>query len=215
MSGLPAPGTVISASRPWETADDSPDVLADLYVNFHQFDQVEFMIFKDRLSAAILVATSTRQSVDNVKAQFEQQRKDGSHQVPGWEGESDMVLDEKLFIVENAQEISIGATMLTAVAALESLLKDLAPDGEKSRDGLNQLVKAFVLRHDATSDEENKIMAMVSKVRKRRNTFAHKLTGSYRATEELEFKFDIASMQDTVFTVGEIAIALKTLIADQ
>ena len=71
-------------------------MLADLYVNFHQLDQVEFMIFKDRLRAAILVANSTRQSVDNVKAQFEQQRKDGSHQVPGWEGESDMVLDEKL-----------------------------------------------------------------------------------------------------------------------
>ena len=51
-------------------------MLADLYVNFHQLDQVEFMIFKDRLRAAILVANSTRQSVDNVKAQFEQQRKE-------------------------------------------------------------------------------------------------------------------------------------------
>ena len=34
----------------WEPADDNPDMLADLYLNFHQFDQVEFIVFKDRLS---------------------------------------------------------------------------------------------------------------------------------------------------------------------
>src|SRR5829696_3634939 len=61
----------------WETADYSPEMLAELYVNFHQFDQVEFMVFKDRLSAAILVANSTRQSVARVRAEFEQQKKDG------------------------------------------------------------------------------------------------------------------------------------------
>ncbi|OBJ53409.1 hypothetical protein [Mycobacterium sp. 1423905.2] len=199
----------------WETADYNPDMLADLYVNFYEFDQVEFMIFKDRLSAAILVANSTRQSVDKLKAQFEQEKTDGSHRVPGWEGESDMSLDEKLSIVENAQEISIGATMLTATAALESLLRDLTQDGGELRGGLNQLAKAFVLRHDATSDEEDKIMAMVSKVGKRRNAFAHTLTGSYWATEEPEFKFDVATMHDTLFTIGEIAIAIQALIDDR
>ena len=56
---------------------------------------------------------------------------------------------------------------------------------------------------------------MVSKVAKRRNTFAHTLTGSYWATEEPEFKFDIATMHDTLFTIGAIAIALETLIEDQ
>jgi hypothetical protein len=190
-------------------------MLAELYVNFHQFSQIEFMIFKDRLSAAILVANSTCQSVDNLKAEFEQERRDGSHRVPGWEGECDMDLDEKLSIVENAREISVGATMLTAVAALESLLKDLMPDGEKSRGGLKQLAEAFVLRHDAPLDEEDKIMAMVSKVSKRRNAFAHTLTGSYWAAEEPEFKFDATTMHDTLFTIGEIAIALETLIEDQ
>lgn len=199
----------------WETADYSPEMLADLYVNFYQFDQVEFMIFKDRLSAAILVANSTLQSVNKLRAQFEQEKRDGSHRVPGWEGESDISLDEKLSIVENGQEISIGATMLTAAAALESLLKDLAQHGGESRGGLNQLAKAFLLRHDATSGEEDKIMAMVSKVGGRRNAFAHTLTGSYWATEEPEFKFDVATMHDTLFTIGEIAIALQALIDDQ
>lgn len=79
------------------------------------------MIFKDGLSTVILVANSIRQSLGSVKAQFEQQKKDGSHRIPGWEGEADVLLDEKLFIVDNAQEISIGATMPTAEAAMESL----------------------------------------------------------------------------------------------
>jgi hypothetical protein len=162
--------------------------------------------------AAILVANSTRQSVDALKAQFEQYKKDGSHRVEGWEGESDDVLDENLFIADNAQEISNGATMLTAVAALESLLKDLAPEGDTSRGGLHQLVKEFLRRHDALPEKGDNIMAMVLKVSKRRNAFAHTLTGSYWATEQQEFKFDPATMQDTLFTVGEIAIALEALI---
>lgn len=48
----------------WETADECPDILAALYVNFHQFNQVEFLIFHDRLCSAILVANATRQSVE-------------------------------------------------------------------------------------------------------------------------------------------------------
>ncbi|OCB26018.1 hypothetical protein A5689_11825 [Mycobacterium intracellulare subsp. yongonense] len=80
----------------WDAVDDSPEMLADLYVNFHQFDQVEFLIFKDRLSAAILVANSTRQSVADQRRKFEAMKKDASHRVPGWEGESDMILDEQL-----------------------------------------------------------------------------------------------------------------------
>ena len=38
----------------WESASSHPELLADLYVNFHRFNTVEFTIFKDRLSAAIL-----------------------------------------------------------------------------------------------------------------------------------------------------------------
>lgn len=196
----------------WEVADDTPNILAELYVNFHQFDRVEFLIFKDRLSAAILVANSTRQAVEAVKVGLEQDKKDGSRRAQGWEGESDMALDESLYVIENAQEISIGATMLTAVAALESLLKDLASDGEQSRGGLRQLVMGFLARHGTSPDEKQKILGMVSKVSDRRNTFAHTLTGSYWATSEAKFKFDTATMHDTLFTVGEIAIALEALL---
>lgn len=196
----------------WDTVDDNPEMLAELYVNFHQFDQVEFLIFKDRLSAAILVANSTRQAVAEQRAALEAKKKDGSHRVSGWEGESDMVLDEQLFIVDNGQGISNGASMLTAVSALESLFRDLAPDGDASRGGLTQLAKEFLRQHNAKSEDRDEILAMVAKVSKRRNAFAHTLTGSYWATEELEFKFDWPTLEDTLLTVGEIAIALERLV---
>jgi hypothetical protein len=99
-------------------------MLAEYYLNFPEFDQISFLVFRDRLSAAILVANSTRQSVDQVKENLEQDKANGTRRAPDWERESDLAL------VENALEISIGGAMLTAVAALESLLKDLAPDSE-------------------------------------------------------------------------------------
>lgn len=192
----------------WETADHSPDVLAALYVNFHQFLRIEFLIFYDRLCSAILVANATRQSVDAKKQELHQTMQDGSQRFPGWEGESDMMLEEQIAIVDDAEKISIGATMLTAVAALESLLKDLLPDGLPSRAGLQQLVREYLIRHDATPQETEDITSMVSKVAKRRNVFAHALTGSYWETEEAEIRFDFNTMQDTLMTVGEIAVAL-------
>lgn len=140
----------------WEAADHCPEVLAALYVNFHQFDQLEFLIFYNRLSSAILVSNATRQSVDAKKRELHQTMHDGSHRFPGWEGESDMVLEEQMSIVEDAQKISIGATMLTAVVALESLLKDLVPDGASARSGLQQLTREYLVRNDASSQEVNR-----------------------------------------------------------
>ncbi|OCB26019.1 hypothetical protein A5689_11830 [Mycobacterium intracellulare subsp. yongonense] len=102
--------------------------------------------------------------------------------------------------------------MLTAVAALEGLLKDLAPEGDTSRGGLTQLTKEFLRRHDASPKQQDEILAMVAKVSKRRNAFAHTITGSYWAIEEPEFKFESPTLEDTLFTVGEIALALEDVM---
>jgi hypothetical protein len=110
----------------WAIVDDDPTALADLYLGFHDFNRVEFLLFKDRLSAAILVARSAMKANSELDARFEQRRKDGSHLVPGWEAESDGALDESIGVVHGAQEIAVGAAILTAVAALELLLKELS-----------------------------------------------------------------------------------------
>lgn len=197
----------------WANVDDDPYSLADLYLNFHDFARIEFVLFKDRLSAAILVARSARNAVSRLEARLEQQRQDGSHLVPGWEAESYAALDSSLGVVRDAQEIAIGATMLTAVAALELLLRDLSPNGE-ARSGLDQILKAFLARQNASPDETERITKMVSEVRKRRNAFAHTLTGSYWDQRTAGGMFTPESMDDTLFTVGEIAIALEALIID-
>jgi hypothetical protein len=112
----------------WANADNDPDSLANLYLNFHDFGRVEFLLFRGRLSTAILVARSARNATSRLKARLEQQRQDGSHRVTGWEAESDDVLEESLGIVQNTQEIAIGAAILTAVAALEhSYLRSCRP----------------------------------------------------------------------------------------
>jgi hypothetical protein len=194
----------------WTNADNDPYSLADLYLNFHDFDRIEFLLFKGRLSAAILVARSAGGTTSRLKAMFEQQRQDGSHRVPGWEGESDDFLDESVGVVQDAQDIAIGATILTAVAALELLLKELSTSTEK-RSGLDQALKEFLKQENASPDEAKRIIELVSRVRKRRNFFAHTLTGSYwdrRATGDM---FTQEAMDDTLFTVAEIAIALEAL----
>src|SRR5437879_6535594 len=106
----------------WQTADEEPSLLADLYLDFYDFSRVEFLIFKDRLSSAILVSNATKKTIAEMESKFKAQQKSGSHRVPGWELESDMVLEENLGIIENTYRISMGATIVTAVAALESLL---------------------------------------------------------------------------------------------
>lgn len=194
----------------WANADNDPYSLADLYLNFHDFDRIEFVLFKGRLSAAILVARSAGGATSRLMATFEQQRQDGSHRVPGWKGESDDYLDESVGVVQDAQEIAIGATILTAVAALELLLKELLTHTEK-RSGLDQTLKEFLEQENAPPDEAKRIIELVSRVRKRRNFFAHTLTGSYWDRRTTGDMFTQEAMDDTLFTVAEIAIALEAL----
>jgi len=194
----------------WANVDNDPHSLADLYLNFHDFDRIEFILFRNRLSAAILVARSAGNATSRLRARLEQQGQDGSHRVPGWEGESDDALESSLGVVRDAQEIAIGATILTAVAALELLLKELSTSSGKSS-GLHQTLNEFLVRQRTSPEEAEHIIEMVSRVRKRRNFFAHTLTGSYWDQRTKGDMFTSEAMEDTLFTVAETAIALEAL----
>jgi hypothetical protein len=194
----------------WANVDNDPSSLADLYLNFHDFDRIEFLLFKGRLSAAILVARSALTATSRLEAVFEQQCRNGSHRVPGWKGESDDLLDESVGVVQDAQDIAIGASILAAVAALELLLKELSAGTEK-QSGLDQTLKEFLKQENASPDEVERIIESVSRVRKRRNSFAHTLTGSYWDRRTTGNMFTQEAMDDTLFTVAEVAIALEAL----
>jgi len=66
-----------------QVADEDIDMLADLYLDFNDFDQIEFLIFRDRLSAAVLVANSVKKSPNGLASKYDAMRVDGSYAVPG------------------------------------------------------------------------------------------------------------------------------------
>jgi len=194
-------------------ADDDPTVLADLYIDFHDFDQIEFLIFKDRLSSAVLVSKSAKRGIDALMSKFEAQRKDGSYLVPGWEAESGDVFSGAIGVTEDAYRLLIGATILTAVAALESLLIDLTPDSERKTQGLYLLLQAFLRRYRVSASVGATITEMGRQVGKRRNTFAHSLTGSYWETDHsIAAMFTLETMQDTLYAVGKIAVQIEEIV---
>jgi hypothetical protein len=197
----------------WLTADRDPSSLADLYLDFDIFSRIEFIIFKNRLSSAILVSNAAKKTLDEMKAKFMAQQKSGSHRIPGWEGECDDALEENQGIIEETYRISIGATIVMAVAALESLLIDLTPDGEPKPQGLHRLLLAFLKRYKVSQSLSEYLTEMQSKVGKRRNTFAHTLTGSYFADDEsIRAMFTPDAMEDTLYTVGEMAHLMEYVV---
>lgn len=197
----------------WLNAYEDPSLLADLYLDFYDFSQIEFLIFRDRLSSAILVSNAAKKTIAEIESKFKAQQKSGSHRIPGWEGESDMGLEENLGIIENTYRISIGATIVTAVAALESLLIDLTPNSDPKPRGLHRLLLAFLKRYKVPKSQSEHITEMELKVGRRRNTFAHTLTGSYFANDKsLQAMFTPETMVDTLYTVSKIAILMEELV---
>jgi hypothetical protein len=197
----------------WQTADEDPSLLADLYLDFYTFSRVEFLIFRDRLSSAILVSNAAKKTIAEMESKIKARQKSGSHRIPGWEGESDLVLEEKLGIIEKTYRISIGATIVTAVAALESLLIDLTPDSDPKPRGLHRLLLAFLKRYKAPKSRSEHITEMELKMGRRRNTFAHTLTGSYfRNDQSLQAMFTPETMEDTLYTVSKIALLIEELV---
>jgi hypothetical protein len=197
----------------WQISSEDPSVLADLYLDFYNFSRIEFLIFRNRLSSAILVANAAKKTIADMEATFKAQQKSGSHRVQGWEGESDDALEENLGIIKDTYRISIGATIVTAVAALESLLIDLTPDSEPKPEGLHRLLLAFLRRYQVTRPQSEHLTEMELKVGRRRNTFAHTLTGSYFAHDEsLQAMFTTEAMEDTLYTVCEIALLMEELV---
>lgn len=194
-------------------ADEMPTSLADLYVDFHDFDRHEFLEFKDRLSSAVLISRAARRGIDEALAKFEAQKGDRSHRVPGWETESDIVLDETLGVTRDSYEISVGATIVTAVAALEGLLIDLLGDADSPRrGGLIPRLKAFLHQQHVPTEEAQGILEMAKAVADPRNAFAHSLTGSPWHTSGEEVTFTAETMENILFAVGRLAVLLEDIV---
>jgi hypothetical protein len=193
--------------------EEQPDALADLYIDFYDFVQIESLIFKHRLSAAMLIFNAASHGIDELMSKFEAKREDGSYLVSGWEAESNLVLSEAQGVTNDAYNLSIGATIVMAVAALESLLIDLIPDSEPKPRGLYRLLHAFLRRYGVPESQAAVITEMGKKLRDRRNTFAHSLNGSYWEIDpSVAAMFTSETMEDTLYTVGRLAVMIERIV---
>jgi hypothetical protein len=190
---------------------EDPTILADLYLDFYYFDQIEFLIFRDRLSSAILMSNAAQKALAEAIARLEAMRADGSYIDPHWPAESGDYFDTTEHVTNDAYRISLGATIVTAVAALESLLIDLTPDPKPQ--GLSRLLQAFLDRYDVPGAPADALTTMSRRVAERRNTFAHSLYGSYWETDSsIAAMFTPETMEDTLHTVGRIAVAVDQIV---
>lgn len=197
----------------WATQEDEPSWASSLYLDFHQFDTIEYLIFSNRLSSAILVYRSARDQLREMRENFLKVKQSGKHRVPGWEGESDMAMDENLGVLDDAYIIAAGAATVTAVAALESLLIDLVPDGQNAPSGLHNLLTEFLDTHGHLSRSKRRsLIGKELKIGKRRNQFAHALTGSYfDQSNTSSSMFTDEALEETFYLVGSLAVEIEKL----
>ncbi|MBF6100474.1 hypothetical protein IU510_20660 [Nocardia cyriacigeorgica] len=209
----------------WEKADDYPNDLAELYLGFHDFARIEFLVFRDRLSAAIFLWRSANSAADRALGSLGHRKRTADRAAPppndpAWnlwyqvDYEND--LDENIYTVEQARTIACGAAAMTAVAALEALIDDLTPPNSSRRGGLHIKMSRLLDRIAPPPDIRSDIEAEVTKVRDRRNDYAHALTGSpwpRPTTPDRPARphtvFDAETLEDTLYTVGEIAVWLE------
>lgn len=205
----------------YESIDEDPTRLADLYLNFTAFGQAEFVIFQQRLSIAVYLARTVQSASQGILDKCAESFSTGEHRVAGWEAESDLLLETRQGLAEEAAPIGYGAATLTAVAALESLLDDLlalqAPDARRpGLRGLQDKWAALLDRTEVNPDNAERLATAVRKVAKRRNAFAHELTGSYWNENRRAGAADTFSAEDfddTLHTIGRLAHALDDLLS--
>jgi hypothetical protein len=142
------------------------------------YGRVEFIVFEYRVSSLTWLCDRIGQNVDSELAELRATRKAGSHRVPGWEGESDMVLDESIAVLDSdTRQIGAGVIVVAAAGALESLMNqmlDRPGDDRLHRAGLTRKAGELATRWQAAFDAQQ-FLEHVSWLKSRRNAFAHRL----------------------------------------
>ena len=178
---------------------------------FSTHGRVEFIAFEYRVASLAWLRDRTVHSIDAELAELHAVRTSAAHRVSGWEGESDLVLGESLAVLdEETRQISAGIIVLSAVAALESLMNhmlDEPSDARLHRAGLVRKADALAARwqtaFDVTEFREN-----VGWLRERRNVFAHRLIDHESGPTPAEV-FDDDTAHEALVRMSTIAWMLE------
>lgn len=180
--------------------------LADLYIDFQDVGDVEFLLFKDRLSAAVLMTEVATSTLERLGAERMELRATGAHREPGWEAESDLHLEsEEAWIASTAQSLMYGAALMAAVAALESLIDDLRANGPRPN-GLTRKAERLLIEVAMPASTRVRIEGEIRLLAQQRNAYAHALDGSPWGNEQRDFTF--ADCEKTFHLVGRLAVDL-------
>ncbi|MBX9363941.1 hypothetical protein [Streptomyces sp. WAC04114] len=126
MSGTSVVGSQAGGRRVF------PEFSEDYFVSLH--GRIEFLPFEDRVASLAWLRDRIAQSIDSELAEPCATRRSGAHRVPGWGGESDLILDESLMVLDgDTRQIGAGIIVVTVAAALESLMNHMLDQSSDTR----------------------------------------------------------------------------------
>lgn len=185
------------------------DLGDDYFSSVH--GRVEFIVFEYRVASLAWLRDRTVRSIDAELAELRTTRTSGVHRVPGWEGESDLVLDESLAVLDGeTRQIGAGIIVLSAAAALESLMNhllDQPSDTRLHRAGLARKADELAARWQ-TAFNVTEFREDVGWLRKRRNDFAHRLIDDEPSPTPAEV-FDDGAAHEALLRTSAIAWMLE------
>lgn len=185
------------------------DLGDDYFFSVH--GRVEFIVFEYRVASLAWLRDRTVRSVDAELAELHAARTSAAHRVADWEGESDLVLGESLAVLdEDTRQIGAGIIVLSAAAALESLMNhmlDQPSDTRLHRAGLARKADELAARWRAAIDV-TEFREDVGWLRKRRNVFAHRLIDDEPGPTPTEV-FDDDAAHEALVRLSAIAWTLE------
>ncbi|WP_280465354.1 hypothetical protein [Nocardia brasiliensis] len=171
----------------------------------------EVIEFEYRFATLVWLYRTVMTAIDAEDLRLREIMRQGTHRVSGWEGESDLMLNESILILEyDAAPIHAGSILAASCSALESLLTVLLP-GRPLR-GLMAKARALATLWP-NRDEADEILANAEWLAARRNSFAHRLTdeGGHRDgnSNARGYVFDDETVEETFCRCGEIATLIN------
>lgn len=167
----------------------------------------EVVEFEYRFATLVWLHRTMNAAIDAEDVRLREIMRQGTPREPGWEGESDLMLEESILNLEqDAAPISAGAILAACCSALESLLTVLLPG--RSLRGLMPKARALAA---AWPDREEAVRVVENAewLAARRNSFAHRLTdeGGYwdGNRNSRGYVFDDDAVEETFARCGEIA----------
>ncbi|MBF6238707.1 hypothetical protein IU474_16785 [Nocardia otitidiscaviarum] len=167
----------------------------------------EVIEFECRLAMLVWLHHTVNAAIEAEDHRLREIMRQGTHRVSGWEGESDMMLNDSILILQqDAAPVSAGAILAASCSALESMLTALLPG--RSLRGLMPKAQALA---DIWPDsgQAERIREAAKWLAERRNSFAHRLIDEGGPWDDnpnsRSFVFDDEAVEEAFECCGMIA----------